>query len=64
MVASGIEDVRDDIVSGSFFSLRLLQDSKRDGALGQPISVQQLSYSLNKRSTGLASSRMFFLVVE
>ena len=48
---------------GLFFSFRVLEDSKRNLALGQPISVQQLSYSLSKRSTRLVSSRMFSLVV-
>jgi hypothetical protein len=40
MVTSRVEDVRDDIVSGYFFSFRCFEDSKRDSALGQPISVQ------------------------
>ena len=46
-----------------FFSFRFFEDSKRDWALEQPISIQQLPYSLSKRSTRLASWRIFFLVV-
>jgi hypothetical protein len=30
MVTSGVEDVRNDTVSGSFFSFRFFEDSKRD----------------------------------
>jgi len=30
MVTFGVEDVRDDIVSGSFFSFRFFEDSKRN----------------------------------
>jgi len=63
MATFGVEDLKDDIVSGSFFSFRFFEDSKRNWALGHPISVQELSYSLSQRFTRLASWRIFSLVV-
>jgi hypothetical protein len=60
MATSGVEDVRDNILGGSF---TFFEDSMRDWTLGLAISIQHLSYSFSKSSTRLALSKMFFLLV-